>query len=273
MLVLFLLVGAASLLAAASAYIIVHRIPVVLMFHAIVEQPRGLDVSPQRLKTFLDSARVSDRALVFTTDSSDRSIYDEFAPRVREHGFSVILFLMPSGIGRNGMLTWDQVRVLDRAGVVVASHTLTHPWLADLSDEELWCEQCASKQMIEAEIGYAVMAMAYPYDAFDERVKRMARQCGYTAAYSTAPGRRVADDDPLAIKRVTIADTTVANPLLRWLVLSGFWVTAREVLLAFVPIEVPRKPQDWSYVQWRKTVKTGDDYRAFCSVSPSAGAH
>lgn len=242
----------------AGTYVVSHPIPVVLMFHSIVEQPSGLDVSPQGLKTFLDSARASNRPLLFTTDSSDRSIYDEFAFDVREHGFSAILFLMPSMIGRDGMLTWDQVRALDRAGVIIASHTLTHPWLPDLSDEELRCELCAPKQMIEAEIGHAVMAMAYPYGAFDERVKRVARQCGYTAAYSTAPGRRITDDDPFAIKRVTITETTVVNPFLRWLALSSYWVTAREALLAFVPVEVPRKPNDWSYEQWRKTVGPGE---------------
>jgi peptidoglycan/xylan/chitin deacetylase (PgdA/CDA1 family) len=253
MIISLVLVAGIALLA--GTYVVSHPIPVVLMFHSIIEQPTGLDVSPQQLKTFLDSARASDRPLLFTTDSSDRSIYDEFSFRVREHGFSAILFLMPSMIGRNGMLTWDQVRELDRAGVVIASHTLTHPWLPDLSDDELRCELCASKQMIEAEIGHAVMAMAYPYGAFDERVKQVARQCGYTAAHSTAPGRRIADDDPFAIKRVTITETTVVNPFLRWLALSSYWVTAREALLAFVPVEVPRKPNDWSYEQWRKTVR------------------
>jgi peptidoglycan/xylan/chitin deacetylase (PgdA/CDA1 family) len=263
---LFLLVGAASLLSAASAYVIVHPIPVVLMFHSIVEQPSGLDVSPQRLTTVLNLARASDRPILFTTDSSDRSIYDEFALRVREHGFSAILFLMPSVIGRNGMLTWEQVRELDRTGVTIASHTLTHPWLPDLSEDELRCELCVSKEMIEAETGHAVMAMAYPYGAFDERVKRVARQCGYTTAYSTAPGRRVADDDPFAIKRVQITETTVANPFLRCLALSSYWVTARETVLAAVPIHVPRKPEDWSYEQWRKTVKMEERCRDIKSV-------
>jgi peptidoglycan/xylan/chitin deacetylase (PgdA/CDA1 family) len=173
MIISIVMVAGIALLA--GTYVVSHPIPVVLMFHSIVEQPNGLDVSPQQLKTFLDSARASDRPLLFTTDSSDRSIYDEFSFRVREHGFSAILFLMPSMIGRNGMLTWDQVRELDRAGVVIASHTLTHPWLPDLSDA-----------------------------------------------------------------------------------LASYWVTAREALLAFVPIDVPRTPNDWSYEQWRKTVRPGE---------------
>ncbi|MBA2251698.1 MAG: polysaccharide deacetylase family protein [Nitrospirales bacterium] len=253
-------------LLSAVVYVLIHPIPVVLMFHSVVEQPQGLDVSPAGLESILAPAQAVSHHFIVTTDSSDRSVYEIFASGVQGHGLTGILFLMPPLMGRHGMMTWDQVRELDRAGLVIASHTLTHPWLPDLSEEELVCELCASKQALEAQIGHAVPAVAYPYGAFDERVKRVARQCGYTAAYSTAPGRGVADDDPFAIKRVTITDTTVANPLLRWLALSGYWVTAREFLLTFVPVEVPRKPKDWSYEQW-KTTTVGEDYRAFCPVS------
>ena len=252
---------------AAAVYVSIHPIPVVLMFHSVVQQPQGLDVSPAGLASILDSAQAAPHHVIATTDSSDRSVYETFAPGVQERRGVAILFLMPPLIEKNGMMTWDQVRELDRAGLVIASHTLTHPWLPDLSEEELGCELCVSKQRLEAQLGHAVTAVAYPYGAFNQRVKRVTRECGYTAAYSTAPGRRVADDDPLAIKRVTITEATVTNPLLRWLALSSYWVAARETLLAFAPIEVPRKPHDWSYEQWRKTVKMDEFCREAESMS------
>jgi len=260
---LIVLVGLVS----AAGYIFIHPIPVVLMFHSVVPQPEGLDVSPEGLVSILDSAQASPHPVITTTDSSDRSVYEMFAARVRDRRLTAILFLMPPLMERNGMMTWDDVRELDRAGLVIASHTLTHPWLPDLSEEELWCELCASKQRLEAQIGHPVTAVAYPYGAFNGQVMRMAHQCGYTEAYATAPGRRIADDDPLAIKRVSATEATVTNPLLRWLALSGYWATARETLLAFVPVEVPRKPKDWSYEQWRKTVKTGESCREVGSMS------
>ena len=242
----------------AAGYISIHPIPVVLMFHSVVPQPQGLDISPEGLASILDSAQAAPHPVIATTDSSDRNVYELFALAVQDRRFAAILFLMPPLIDRNGMMTWDQVRELDRAGLVIASHTLTHPWLPDLSEDELRYELCASKEALEARIGHAVTAVAYPYGAFDERVTRVAQGCGYTAAYSTAPGRRIADGDPWAIKRVAVTETTVTNPLVRWLALSGYWVTAREMLLAFVPVEVPRQPNDWSYEQWRKTVKVGE---------------
>lgn len=248
---LIVLVGLIS----AGGYILRHPIPVVLMFHSVVPRPQGFDISPEGLASILDSAQAPPHRVIATTDSSDRSVYEAFAPRVQERKFAAILFLMPPLMDRNGMLTWDEVRELDRAGLVIASHTLTHPWLPDLSEEELWCELCASKHVIETQIGHAIMAIAYPYGAFDARVKRIVRQCGYTAAYSTASGRRTADGDPFAIKRVAVTEAVVTNRLLRWLALSGYWVTAKETLLAFVPVEIPRKPNDWSYEQWRKTRK------------------
>ena len=248
---LMMLVGLCS----AAIYVLMHPIPVVLMFHSVGQPAQGLDVSPESMAAMLDSARAAPHPVIATTDSSDRSVFETFASGVQHRTLAAILFLMPPLIDKDGMMTWGQVRELDRAGLVIASHTLTHPWLPDLSEEELWCELCASKQILETQLGHPVTAVAYPYGAFDERVKRMTHKCGYTTAYSTAPGRRVADDDPFAIKRVTVTEATVSNRLLRWLALSGYWVTVRETLLAFVPVEVPRKPKDWSYEEWRKTLK------------------
>lgn len=245
-------------LISAAVYVLTHPIPVVLMFHSVVQEPQGFDVSPAGFTSILEAAQAGPDHVVVTTDSSDLSVYDVFALHVQGRRFAAILFLMPPLIDQNGMLTWNQVRELDRAGLVIASHTLTHPWLPDLSEEELWCELCASKQKLEAEVGHAVTAVAYPYGAFNERVTRVTHECGYTTAYSTAPGRRISDDDSFAIKRVTVTETTVTNRLLRWLALSGYWVTARETLLAFVPIEVPRRPNDWSYELWKKTVKVDE---------------
>jgi len=233
-------------------YVFVHPIPIVLMFHAVVEHPQGLDVSPEAFRLILSSVRAGSHRVVVTTDSSDKSMYQIFAPELQKEGLTATVFLMPPVIGRDGMLTWNEVRELDRAGFTIGSHTMTHPWLPDLSDDELRIELCASKERLEREIGHDVTALAYPYGAFDERVKQAAQRCRYSRAYTTAPGRRIGDEDVLAIKRVTMSHRMASNPFLRWLGLSGWWVTARETLLVFVPVDVPRRAHDWSYENWRK---------------------
>lgn len=84
-------------------------------------------------------------------------------------------------------LSWQQVRTLDAAGVEIGSHTVTHPFLVQLDDEELAAELGGSKARIEEETGRKVSSLAYPTggsEFFDERAVRLAGEFGYRYAVS-----------------------------------------------------------------------------------------
>jgi peptidoglycan/xylan/chitin deacetylase (PgdA/CDA1 family) len=263
----------AGLLMAVGLSIVVHPIPLVFMLHSIQQTPVDpLDVSPSRFRDFVETLSADRRPALFTTDSSDLSIYQVYAPVLEQHHQTALVFLMPPVIGRPGMLTWDQVREMAAHGTIFGSHTLTHPWLPDLSEEELRCELCGSKRRIEQHLGHRITAVAYPYGAFDDVVRLAAVQCGYTDGYATAPGRKVPDNDRLAIKRVTVTESVLRNPLLEWLAASEYYVTDREHLLRALPIDDPRKPNDWSYSTWQRRVKP-DAHKActMATESPPEG--
>jgi peptidoglycan/xylan/chitin deacetylase (PgdA/CDA1 family) len=246
----------AGLVTALGLSVVLHPIPLVFMLHSIQTAPEDpLDVSPGRFKEFVETVSAGRRPALFTTDSSDRSIYEVYAAVLEQHRQAALVFLMPPVMGRPGMLTWEQVREMAARGTIFGSHTLTHPWLPDLSDEELRCELCDSKRRIEEQLGHRITAVAYPYGAFNDEVRRVAVLCGYTEGYATAPGRKVPDDDRLAIKRVPLTESLLRTPFLGWLAASEYYVTVREYLLWSVPIDVPRKPADWSYSTWQRSVK------------------
>lgn len=234
----------AILLSAILGYVVTHPIPIILMFHSITDDIQDSPhVSPVRFRAFVQAIQRRAEPMDLTTDSSDASIYDHFFPVLREHGLTATIFILPLTVGNDGMLTWEQIREMDQAGFTIGSHTLRHPWLPDLTDEEISHELCQSKVLIEGEVGHPITTLAYPYGAFDQRVKQLALTCGYTHAYTTAPGREFPDNDPLALKRVYVSETVLTNQALKWLALSGFYITAREMALFFLPIEVPRRPE------------------------------
>ena len=245
-----------GILIAVCLSILCYPIPLVFMLHSVPQNPEDpLDVSPDRFSAFAAKMSSGRAPALFTTDSSDLSVYRVYAPVLEQHRLAALVFLLPGDVGGPDRLTWDQVREMAAHGIIFGSHTLTHPWLPDLSTEELRCELCDSKRRIEEQLGHPITAVAYPYGAVDDHVRVVTVECGYTDGYTTTPGRRVRDDDRLAIKRVPITQLVLRNPLLEWLAASGYFVTIRERLLSFVPIEIPRKPKDWSYPMWRKTIK------------------
>jgi peptidoglycan/xylan/chitin deacetylase (PgdA/CDA1 family) len=92
---------------------------------------------------------------------------------------------------RSRPLTWEQVREMRDGGVEFGSHTVSHPILSRLGDEELRMELRSSKEELEKQLGRRVECLAYPVGgetAYDERVVEMARACGYRMALTYVPG-------------------------------------------------------------------------------------
>lgn len=59
------------------------------------------------------------------------------------------------------------------AGHEVAVHTLTHPNLTKLSDEDVVRQVEEDRKAIEALVGYEVVGMAYPGGQYDERIRSL----------------------------------------------------------------------------------------------------
>lgn len=76
-------------------------------------------------------------------------------------------------------LNWEQIQQMSEDGIEIASHTVSHPYLASLTDEEIELELVESKKTLEAATGCDVKSVAYPAGSYDGRVLQCARRCGY----------------------------------------------------------------------------------------------
>jgi peptidoglycan/xylan/chitin deacetylase (PgdA/CDA1 family) len=89
------------------------------------------------------------------------------------------------------MLSWDDVRSLVRLGFTIGAHTVTHPILSQVDTERARQEVLGSKAMIEAAGFPPPRAFAYPNggpEDYNETVKAMVRQAGFTCAVTTRFG-------------------------------------------------------------------------------------
>jgi len=87
-----------------------------------------------------------------------------------------------------GMMTWDQVRELHRDGHEIGSHSLTHPLLPDLTDEQIEEEVATSRRELSRQIGADVPSFCYPNGSYDARTLRAVERAGYECAVTTRWG-------------------------------------------------------------------------------------
>ena len=97
---------------------------------------------------------------------------------------------IPPAAGCGMHLTWDEVREMSSSGIEFGSHTVTHPVLANVGDQQLEFELSSSKEKIESELGKRVVAFAYPVggQSFNEATEKAVSRAGYRYAVSYIDG-------------------------------------------------------------------------------------
>jgi len=101
------------------------------------------------------------------------------------------------------MMSWNQAReIAATPGMTIGAHTVTHPHLSGLSDDQIRDEVVDSRQVIERQIGQPVRYFCYPYGDFDDRVVRSLQAAGYECAGTLQYGSNTLKTDPFQLKRI-----------------------------------------------------------------------
>jgi len=97
--------------------------------------------------------------------------------------------LQPPGGCGDSYLNWDQVRMLDRSGLItIGAHTVDHQNLASDSPEQQLFEISQSKVQLESQLGHPVHHFCYPYGSYNQTTVDLVRQAGFITATTTLPG-------------------------------------------------------------------------------------
>jgi peptidoglycan/xylan/chitin deacetylase (PgdA/CDA1 family) len=105
---------------------------------------------------------------------------------------------------RGKMLTWDQVRLMNRRGIDFGGHTVTHPFLSKLAPRQAEWEVSECKRRIEEETRNPVQFFAYPNgreEDFAASNKELLRSAGYLGAVTTIWGMNDRSTDPMELRR------------------------------------------------------------------------
>ncbi len=119
----------------------------------------------------------------------------------------------------NLMMSDSQIRSLHRGGVEIGAHTINHPILARLDDDQSRREILDSKKVLEDITGAAVTSFAYPngrpVQDYEARHVGIVRSCGFDTAVSTAWGAAAANADLFQLPRIAPWDRTATRFAIR----------------------------------------------------------
>ena len=115
------------------------------------------------------------------------------------------------------IMSYDQIRSLAQHGHIVGSHTMTHPNMAYIPEQDAKAELAESKQRLERELKVTIRHFSYPCPAmtphWNEKTVSQSRSVGYDSAVTTNGGVTRCGDNPLSLKRIRPTKTAEG---LRW---------------------------------------------------------
>ena len=107
-------------------------------------------------------------------------------------------------IGAYKFMSWKEARELSDNGIEIGSHTVTHPFLTNISANEMVRELKGSKKEIEKKIEKKVFSFCYPSGDFGEQAKLYVQGIGYGCACSIVRGNVNRYSDIYSLERIGI---------------------------------------------------------------------
>lgn len=110
------------------------------------------------------------------------------------------------------LMSWEQVRALDAAGIDVGGHTVNHAVLANLALADARRELTGCREQIAEEVGKAPRHFAYPNGYYTPAVQRATAEAGFEAALTIEDEENRRGQPPMALKRKVLWENTTLGP-------------------------------------------------------------
>jgi peptidoglycan/xylan/chitin deacetylase (PgdA/CDA1 family) len=183
------------------------------------------------LQGILKPDTLHDRSALLTFDDGYRSILTVALPSLRQFRYPAVLFVPTDFVGgRNSfdegiepeeaICSWDELRELERHGVSIQSHGVTHRPFSELEFSEQKVELVRSKLRFERRLEKPVEIIAYPYgdEGTDPKsLRKVLDRAGYRAACLYGGGLNpLPISDPYRLCRLAMGpDTDLQTELLQ----------------------------------------------------------
>jgi peptidoglycan/xylan/chitin deacetylase (PgdA/CDA1 family) len=147
--------------------------------------PITMDRMVNHLRT---GSQLPEKPVLLTFDDNYVGQYKYAFPLLKKYNYPAVWSVHTRFVGTAGKkpkATWDQLREMQKGGLItIASHTVNHLNMTNLSDTEIEREVTESKKVLEKELGIPIDYFTYPEGDFTERAKDKVKNAGYKASLS-----------------------------------------------------------------------------------------
>ena len=107
------------------------------------------------------------KKILITIDDGFSSFYENAWPYLKQENIPFILFISTEAIGKNGYMTWDQIKKVEKEPTAyIGNHSHSHDYLVNFKSNDFINDiKTANKTFIE-NLGYNPIFFSYPFGEY-----------------------------------------------------------------------------------------------------------
>ena len=114
-----------------------------------------------------------DKKILITIDDAFSSFYENAWPYLKENKIPFILFVSTEPIGKNGYMTWNQIKEVEKEDFAfIGNHSHSHEYLVDYELKKFKEDIEKSITIFEKEMGYNPIFFSYPFGEYSLEQKK-----------------------------------------------------------------------------------------------------
>jgi peptidoglycan/xylan/chitin deacetylase (PgdA/CDA1 family) len=115
----------------------------------------------------------AEKKILITIDDAFSSFYDVAWPYLKKEKIPFILFVSTEDIGKNGYMTWPQIKELEKESFAyIGNHSHSHNYLVDLKYEDFINDIDTASAIFTKHLGYNPIFFSYPFGEYSFLIKK-----------------------------------------------------------------------------------------------------
>ncbi len=178
------------------------------------------------VRALRERKKIPSCAVAVTFDDGYLDTFKRALPILKKFKIPAVVFVTTGFVDRKVPmhqkavpLTWKMILKMQREGIEIGCHTLTHPKLTRCSLREIDRQITASRKRLEEILHKPARLFAYPYGgphSFNKQIQSRVRKAGFWAAVTTLPGSNNAKTSLYALHRMAPLENQIHSAIGKW---------------------------------------------------------
>ena len=114
-----------------------------------------------------------EKEILITIDDAFSSFYEVAWPYLKKENIPFILFVSTEAVGKNGYMTWDQIKELEKETIAfIGNHSHSHDYLVNLKNDDFISDINTSSSIFREKLGYNPIFFSYPFGEYSSLIKK-----------------------------------------------------------------------------------------------------